>query len=78
MSNVRGRFSDVTAELVVGDTLADVSVTADVGTASLDSGDDRRDQHVLSAELLDVDRRPQLSFRSTEITGCGQRLDARR
>lgn len=71
VSNVRGRFADVDAELVVGETLAETSVTATVGMASLDTGNEHRDAHVLTADFLDPERRPQLSFRSTAISGTG-------
>lgn len=71
VSKVRGHFSAVEAELVVGETPEDSSVTATVDVASIDTGNKDRDAHVLSPELLDVANRPTLSFRSTGITGEG-------
>jgi len=71
VSKVRGHFSDVEAELVVGETAADSAVTAAVAIASIDTGNADRDAHVLSPDLLDVAARPTMSFRSTAITGEG-------
>ncbi|MFI8825311.1 YceI family protein [Streptomyces sp. NPDC053431] len=72
ISKVRGRFNDLRAELVVGDSLETSSITATVALASIDTGNPDRDAHVRAADLLDVERRPTMSFRSTRITGDGE------
>ena len=71
VSKVRGRFADIDAELVVGDTLETTAVNASVGLASIDTGNSDRDAHVRSAELLDVENRPQMTFKSLGIEGDG-------
>ncbi len=71
LAKVRGHFRDVTAELVVGPTLDDCSVTASVAMASIDTGNTDRDTHLRSAELLDIEQRPTMSYRSTGIRGDG-------
>jgi polyisoprenoid-binding protein YceI len=72
ISKVRGRFSEVRAGLRVGDTLDDVVVTAEIALASIDTGNPDRDAHTRSADLLDVEKRPTMTFRSTRITGGGE------
>ncbi|MBT2443797.1 YceI family protein [Streptomyces sp. ISL-36] len=72
ISKVRGRFNDLAAELVVGETLEDSSITATVALASIDTGNADRDAHVRAADLLDVEKRPTMSFRSTRISGAGE------
>ncbi|MEU6124044.1 YceI family protein [Streptomyces sp. NPDC047123] len=72
ISKVRGRFSDVRAELVVGERVEDSSVTATVGLASIDTGNKDRDAHVVASDLLDVANRPTMTFRSTRIEGAGE------
>ena len=69
VSTVRGRFGGVDAELVVGETLDDTSVTASVTMASLDTGNADRDAHVLTPEFLDAETRTHLTFTSTGIHG---------
>jgi len=71
VSKVRGHFRTFDAELVVGDDLASTSLTATIQIGSLDTGNSDRDAHVLSPDLLDVERRPTMTFRSTSITGSG-------
>jgi len=67
VAKVRGRFGDVSAELVVGSSINDSTVTATVALASIDTGNADRDKHVRSADLLDVENRPTMTFRSTRV-----------
>jgi polyisoprenoid-binding protein YceI len=70
-AKVRGAFTGVDAELVVGESLADTSLTATVDLASVDTGNADRDAHLRSPDLIDVAARPSLTYRSTAITGAG-------
>ncbi|MGA4842667.1 YceI family protein [Streptomyces sp. G45] len=72
ISKVRGRFAEFDAELVVGETLAESAVNATIALASIDTGNPDRDAHVRASDLLDVERRPTMVFRSTRITGSGE------
>jgi polyisoprenoid-binding protein YceI len=72
ISKVRGRFNELSAELRVGDTLDASSINATVALASIDTGNADRDAHVRAADLLDVEKRPTMSFRSTRIAGAGE------
>lgn len=67
VSKVRGAFTRFEVDVVVGETLDTTSVTATIDVASLDTGNPDRDAHVLSADLLDVARRPTMTFRSTAV-----------
>ncbi|MGW6272638.1 MULTISPECIES: YceI family protein [unclassified Streptomyces] len=69
ISKVRGRFTEVTAGLVVGESAETSSVTATVALASVDTGNKDRDAHVRAPDLLDVERRPTMTFRSTRVAG---------
>jgi len=71
VAKVRGRFGDVTAELVVGPTLEESGVNATIDMASIDTGNADRDAHVLSAELLDGGGSPTMSLRSARVRGAG-------
>lgn len=71
LSKVRGRFGAVDAELVVGERLEDTRVTATIDLASIDTGNPDRDAHVRAPDLLDVARRPTITFRSTAVRGDG-------
>jgi polyisoprenoid-binding protein YceI len=67
----RGRFTDIDASLVVGETIDDITVEASVGLASLDSGNADRDAHMLSEDFLDAAAHPTMTMRSTRITTNG-------
>lgn len=71
LAKVRGRFGNVSAELVVGPTLAECSVTATLDLASIDTGNSDRDAHLRAPELLDVVNRPTMSYRSASMHGEG-------
>ena len=53
----------------IGSSVEETAVEATIGIASIDTGNSDRDAHVLSAELLDVERRPTMTFRSTGVRG---------
>ncbi|WP_327181071.1 YceI family protein [Streptomyces sp. NBC_01334] len=72
ISKVRGRFTEFTAGLYVGEAFDDVRVTAEIALASIDTGNADRDAHTRSAELLDVEKRPTMTFRSTRISEQGE------
>ena len=71
VSKVRGRFQRFEVDVVVGASLADSSVSATIDVASIDTGNSDRDAHVLTADILDVERRPTITFRSTSISPAG-------
>src|ERR1700737_1619113 len=71
VSKVRGRFTRFDADVVIGETLDTTRLTATVDVASIDTANADRDAHVLSPDIIDVARRPTMTFRSTRITGAG-------
>ncbi len=71
VSKVRGRFQRFDVDVLVGATLAESSLVATIDVSSIDTGNADRDAHVLTADILDVERRPTITFRSTSITEGG-------
>jgi len=67
ITKVRGRFTDFEGQIVVGDTPEASSVEVTVQTASVTSSDDKRDGHLRSADFLDVEQYPTMTFRSTAV-----------
>ncbi|WP_020129781.1 YceI family protein [Streptomyces sp. 303MFCol5.2] len=72
IAKVRGRFLDFEAGLSVGETLDEVRASAEIALASIDTGNPDRDAHTRSADLLDVEKRPTMTFRSTSVSGADE------
>ncbi|WP_433331561.1 YceI family protein [Spirillospora sp. CA-294931] len=65
VGKVRGKFALASAALSVGE--GGGRVTALIDPASVNTGNDQRDQHLRSADFLDVEKYPQIEFTSTEV-----------
>lgn len=73
ITNVKGHFKPVNGVITIDET--DVSrshVEASIDAASIDTREPDRDTHLRSAEFLDVEKFPTLTFTSTSVTGTGQ------
>jgi len=71
VSKVRGRFSKFTGSITVGDRPEDSSVEVSVDLASVDTGDDKRDGHLLGADFFNVDEHPTMTYTSTSVKPRG-------
>ncbi|HVX44686.1 MAG TPA: YceI family protein [Mycobacteriales bacterium] len=67
LSRTRGRFTGYTVTIVTAADPADSAVTATIELASLESGNAMRDDHLRSADYLDVETYPTMSYRSTGV-----------
>ena len=67
ITKVRGRFTDFDGQIVIGETPEQSSVEVTIQTASVDTSDEKRDGHLRSADFLDVDNYPVMTFRSTKV-----------
>lgn len=72
ISKVRGRLTDISGEIVVAEPFADSRVEAKVQSASVDTGDENRDNHLRSADFWDAESKPTWTFVSTGIEGEGE------
>jgi polyisoprenoid-binding protein YceI len=71
-TTVRGRFNDFDGHLEIED--GDYSTARgsfDVKVASLESGNDKRDEHLRSADFFDAATHATLSFRPTAVRALG-------
>jgi polyisoprenoid-binding protein YceI len=67
LTNVRGRFNDIQAALVVGDSLATTTFNATIAMDSVDTNQPDRDAHLRSTDFFSADANPTLTFSSTAI-----------
>ena len=71
MVKVKGVFSQVTGQAVITAT-GEASGTITVGAASIDTGLKKRDDHLRSADFLDVGKYPDITFTATSVTLSGE------
>ena len=72
VTKVRGQFTDFTGTARIDTaTPGDSSVSITVATPSFETGSPDRDGHVRSADFLDVDAFPELTFVSTDVVRDG-------
>src|SRR5262249_11854295 len=67
IAKVRGRFTRVDTEVVIGESLETSSVKATVELSSVDTGEPDRDAHIRAEDMVDVASRPTMTFVSTAI-----------
>ena len=66
--NVKGRFDVLDGSIVLDeDDIRQSSVTATIKASSIDTGNKRRDTHLQSADFFDVEKFPDIEFRSTRV-----------
>lgn len=73
LTKVRGRFTDVRGSVTVAEDPAASVLEVTIGMASVESGSPVRDDHLRSAELFDVARFPEATFRSQTVSWRGSR-----
>jgi polyisoprenoid-binding protein YceI len=72
ITTVSGRFTRYDVTIVTGEDPLDSSVHATIELASVDTGNEKRDEHIGSATFLDAAKHPTASYRSTGIRRAGQ------
>jgi polyisoprenoid-binding protein YceI len=74
ITTIRGRFQELDLEVDFDESAPErSSVVARISTASLSTNQERRDGHLRSADFFDVERFPEMTFRSTSIAKVSNR-----
>ena len=72
VSKVRGKFTDYDGTIVVDKARPESSsVELRIKAASIDTGNENRDKDLRSANFFDVEKYPEITFKSTKITPTG-------
>ena len=67
VSKVRGRFTSYDVTIVTSEDPLGSSISATIDLASVDTGNEQRDSHLRSADYLEVEKYPVMSYRSVGI-----------
>jgi polyisoprenoid-binding protein YceI len=77
LSHVRGKFNDFSVEIVHDDKdVTKSTVRAVIKAASIDTGIERRDAHLRTADFFDAEKFPEITFQSTRVERKGRQLVA--
>ena len=72
ISSVRGEFNDYTATIDADPATKTVnSVKATIKTTSIDTKNQKRDDHLRSADFFNAAEHPEMTFESTRVVGKG-------
>lgn len=73
-TTVRGRFKELSGTIVVDEQNPDnSSVEVEIDATSIDTGVEDRDKHLRSADFLDVENHPKITFESRRVEGAAFR-----
>ncbi|TVP47172.1 MAG: polyisoprenoid-binding protein [Gemmatimonadales bacterium] len=74
ITTVKGRFGDVEGTITVPDgQVRDAGVEVQIPVSSIDTGVDKRDDHLRSDDFLNAEKHPHIEFRSTGVDGTFQK-----
>lgn len=71
ISSVRGRFTEFGGRIEVAADPERSRVDAIIAASSIDTVNDTRDKHLRSPDFLDVERFPEITYRSTGVVRSG-------
>lgn len=72
VSKVRGTFNSISGTAEVDEAnLAASSIRVVIDAASIDTGVERRDEHLRSGDFLDAESHPEITFQSTSMEAIG-------
>ena len=73
LSHVRGKFTDFTVAIVYDDKdVTKSSVEATIKATSIDTGVEGRDKHLRNADFFDVEKYPEITFKSSRVAKKGK------
>ncbi|MGO9341055.1 MAG: YceI family protein [Acidimicrobiales bacterium] len=67
ISKVRGRFTEFDGSIQIAEDPEQSKLEVSIVASSIDTSEPTRDAHLRSADFLDTDKYPELTFQSTKI-----------
>jgi polyisoprenoid-binding protein YceI len=71
LSKARGRFTEFSGEVVIGEGPEDSSAKVDIVAASVNTNQEMRDNHLRSGDFFLTEEHPTITFRSREARPTG-------
>lgn len=74
ITTVKGRFGGVEGTIKGDmDDLTGAEVDVKIDAASIDTRDEKRDEHLRSADFFEVEKYPHMTYKSTKVTKTGDK-----
>lgn len=73
ISEVEGHFGDFNVTATATDTFDEAEFTVEINTTSIDTDNDRRDNHLRSADFFDAEKYPSITFKSNGYEKTGEK-----
>lgn len=73
VAKVRGRFDRFEGTVIIGERPEDTAIHVSIDAASITTNQEQRDEHLKSADFLDVERYGAITFHSTAVERTGDR-----
>ena len=70
-----GRFNDFTGEITMDEDISKSTVELEVKTASVDTANKKRDQHLRSSDFFSAKQFPVITFKSTKVSAKEGKAD---
>jgi len=75
VSNVKGRFTDFSGTIVYDPKkIENSSVTVSIKAATIDTDNQKRDDHLRSPDFFDVEKFPEITFQSAKVAKKGNKF----
>ena len=73
ISEVEGHFGEFDIQATADEEFSNPDFIVDVKTASIDTDNDRRDEHLRSGDFFDAEAHPSLTFKTTSFEKTGDK-----
>jgi len=73
ISEVTGNFGDFDIQATADDTFANPNFTVEIKTASVDTDNERRDNHLRSDDFFGTEEFPSMTFKTTSVEKTGEK-----
>ncbi|HEY3811154.1 MAG TPA: YceI family protein [Acidimicrobiales bacterium] len=71
VSKVKGRFKTFEGSIIIAENPLDSKVEAVIDATTVDTQDENRDNHLRSQDFFEVEKHPQIIFKSTSVRPQG-------
>ncbi len=73
ISEVEGHFGEFDITATADDSFSEPEFTVDLKTASIDTDNEKRDEHLRSADFFDAETHPSIAFKTNSFEKTGEK-----